>query len=117
MSEKALTAVIREDQKDQNTRLTHARSLREVSRDGQFSMKTPGQFSAKINNHRNTQFDQAHQGDRRDARALRLPADPRVTAAGRLAGQCQADLSDLQELGPAAAEQDAEASGQGEASR
>ncbi len=61
--------------------------------------------------------DQAHQGDCRDARALRLPPDPCAAEAGGLGGECQADLSSLQEIGPATAEQDAEAAGEGEAAR
>ncbi len=61
--------------------------------------------------------ERAHQGHGRDARALRLPPDPCVAAAGRLTDQCHADASASQELGSASAQQNGETSRQGEAAR
>ena len=58
-----------------------------------------------------------HERDRRDTRPVRLPTRPRVVAAGGLAGEPQEDLQALQGVGPTAAEQDPEATCQGEAAR
>ena len=59
--------------------------------------------------------EEANQGDLRDARSLRLPACVLHPAPGRLVREPEEGLQALQGVGPAAAEQDAQAAGQGEA--
>jgi putative transposase len=59
--------------------------------------------------------DEADQRDCRDAGTVWLPARPRPAEKGRLGGERQARLPDLQGVGLATQEQDAEAAGEGEA--
>ena len=62
-------------------------------------------------------LEAADQGDLRDAGALRLPARSRPAAPRGLGGEREADLPALPRVGPAIAQQDAEAAGEGEAAR
>src|SRR5690606_15841109 len=72
-------------------------------------------LSLTVPPHRSGLSEKAHQGDLRDACPLRLPAGVLHPAPRWLGREPEEGLQALKEDGPAAEEQDAQASGQGEA--
>ena len=74
-------------------------------------------LSLPVPPHRSGLPEEAHQGDLRDARPLWLPAGVLHPAPRWLVREHEEGLSALQGVGPAAAQQDAQAAGQGEVAR